>query len=98
MKGEAPRPIAPSWLRGKTRQARGTAAPLDYEVNLTLDMALLEAAGISELERIRGVDPEPGRRLAIYALPPPHGSGMIQVNGAATHLILRGDPVLMPMP
>lgn len=75
---------------------RGTTAPLDYEVNLTLDMALLEAAGISDLERIQGVDPERGRRPAIYALSPPHGSGMTRVNGAAAHLVLKGDPVLMP--
>jgi len=96
MKGEAPRPIAPFWLRGKTRQAVETGAFLDYEVSLNLDMALLEEAGTSKLKRIRGVDPEPGCRLAIYALSPPHGSGMIQVNGAATHRILKGNPVPMP--
>jgi aspartate 1-decarboxylase len=83
--------MAPPWLRGKTRQARVTAAALDYEGRITLDLALLEAAGIGEFKRVQGVDLEHGRRLATYALPAPHGPGRIQVNGAAAHLILKGD-------
>jgi len=92
---EQTRPILRTLLGGKIHRARVTAANLDYEGSITIDQALLEAAGIGEFERVQVVDLENGNRLETYVLSAPHRSGVIQVNGAAAHLVFRGDRVII---
>ncbi|MGA2111600.1 MAG: aspartate 1-decarboxylase [Anaerolineales bacterium] len=88
-------PIMRTLLGGKIHRARVTAAAMDYEGSITIDRALLEAAGIGEFERVQVVDLENGNRLETYVLPAPHRSGVIQVNGAAAHLIFQGDRIII---
>lgn len=80
---------------GKIHRATVTHADLHYEGSVTIDEALLEAAGILEHEEIHLWDVTNGSRLSTYALRAPRGSRVICVNGAAAHHVDPGDTVII---
>ena len=82
-------------LRSKIHRATVTAADLDYEGSISIDQALLDASGIVEWEQVHVVDLTNGARLETYVIPAPAGSGEIQINGAAAHLVDPGDMVII---
>ncbi len=63
--------------------------------SVTVDQSLLERVGISEYERVLIVDNTNGARLETYALNGEPGSGVVQINGAAAHLLSAGDEVIL---
>ena len=82
-------------LRGKIHRATVTAADVDYIGSITVDEALLEAADIAPYELVHVLDVDNGSRLETYTIPGPAGSGEIQINGAAAHLVNPGDRVII---
>lgn len=82
-------------LGGKIHRATVTAADLHYVGSVSVDPVLLEAAGILPHEQVHIVDVTNGARLVTYAIPGEVGSGAIQINGAAAHLIDVGDVVIL---
>jgi aspartate 1-decarboxylase len=82
-------------MKSKLHRARVTAADLDYEGSLTVDVDLLDAADIRPHEQIHVWDVTNGARLVTYALAGDRGSGEVQVNGAGAHLIKPGDIVII---
>ena len=82
-------------LTGKIHRARITGADVHYIGSISIDEALMEAAGILPHERVQVVDVDNGARLETYAIPAPAGSGTIQLNGAAAHLVNIGDLVII---
>lgn len=82
-------------LRGKIHRATVTEANLDYEGSLTVDVALMEAAGLAEYERIDVCNITNGERFSTYLIEGPRHSGVICVNGAAAHLARLGDKVII---
>ncbi len=82
-------------LKAKIHRAVVTDADLHYEGSLTVDAALLDAAGIREFELVQVVDVENGARLETYTIAGPAGSGVIRANGAAARLLNPGDHVII---
>lgn len=82
-------------LRAKIHRATVTAADLDYEGSISIDQTLLDASGIVEWEQVHVVDLTNGARLETYVIPAPAGSGEIQMNGAAAHLVDPGDMIII---
>lgn len=82
-------------LGGKIHRATVTAADLHYIGSITIDETLLEAAGILPFERVQVVDVTNGARLETYTIAGTRGSGIIQLNGAAAHLVHVGDIVII---
>jgi aspartate 1-decarboxylase len=82
-------------LKGKIHRATVTDADLAYEGSVTLDAALMEAAGILPHEAVEIYDVTNGARLRTYTLWAPPGSGVVQINGAAAHLVKKGDVVIL---
>jgi len=82
-------------LGGKIHRATVTGADLDYEGSVTLDLDLLEAAGMLESEEVAIWDVTNGARLTTYTLAGPRGSGVVCVNGAAAHHVRAGDVVII---
>ncbi len=82
-------------LNGKIHRATVTGADLDYVGSITVDSQLLEAANILPYERVQVVDLNNGNRLETYTIPGEPGSGIIQLNGAAAHLVRIGDLVII---
>jgi aspartate 1-decarboxylase len=82
-------------LKSKIHRAVVTSADLDYEGSLSVDSALLEAAGMRAFELVQLVDVENGARLETYLIAGPAGSGVIQPNGAAARLLYPGDHIII---
>lgn len=82
-------------VHAKIHRARVTAADLHYVGSITIDADLLDEAGITDFERVQVVDVTNGARLETYAIPGERGSGTIQLNGAAAHLVDVGDIVIV---
>ena len=78
-------------LKSKIHRAQVTASSLNYEGSLTIDVALMEQAGLAPYERILCGNLANGARFETYAIPGERGSGQIQLNGATAHLGKVGD-------
>ncbi len=83
------------FLLGKIHRAKVTRADLHYVGSITIDVDLMEAAGLLENEKIDIYDITNGSRLATYVIPGARGSGEIGINGAAAHLVQPGDLVIL---
>ena len=82
-------------LNGKIHRATVTGADLNYIGSITIDQALLETANILPFERVQVADITNGSRLETYAIAGEAGSGVVQLNGAAAHLVSVGDLVII---
>lgn len=82
-------------LKGKIHRATVTQAELDYVGSITVDMDLLDAAGILEYEKVQVVDINNGERLETYTIAGERGSGVICLNGAAARCVQKGDKVII---
>ena len=68
---------------------------LDYVGSITVDEALLEAAGILEYEKVQIVDVNNGSRFETYTISGQRGSGMICLHGAAARCVSTGDKIII---
>lgn len=82
-------------MSGKIHRATVTASCLDYMGSISIDSALMEAANILPYELVHVVSITNGSRLETYAIPAPAHSGIIQINGAAAHLIHVQDIIII---
>lgn len=82
-------------LKSKIHRATVTEANLDYEGSVTIDRDLMDSANIVDHEQVHIYDVTNGSRLSTYAIPGPPGSGVICINGAAAHLVRKGDLVIL---
>ena len=82
-------------LKSKIHCATVTEANLAYMGSITIDEALMEAAGILRNERVQVVDNNNGARLETYVIPGARVSGVICLNGAAARLAQPGDVVII---
>ena len=82
-------------LKGKIHRATVTEADLNYIGSLTLDEDLMDAAGLKEFEKIQVLDITNGNRLETYIIKGKRGTGEVCINGAAAHLIKKGDLVII---
>jgi aspartate 1-decarboxylase len=84
-----------TFLRSKIHRATVTEANADYEGSITVDSALMRAAGLSEYEQVHIADVTTGSRLETYVMAGPAGSGVICMNGAAARVIHVGDKIII---
>ncbi|WP_135257858.1 aspartate 1-decarboxylase [Thermus caldilimi] len=82
-------------FHAKIHRATVTHADLHYVGSVTVDQDLLDAAGILPYEQVDIYDITNGARLTTYALPGPRRSRVVQINGAAAHLVRPGDRVIL---
>ena len=82
-------------LKGKIHRARVTDANLHYEGSVTLDPVLMEASDLLPYEQVHLLNIDNGERLTTYVIEGERGSGQVVVNGAAAHLIHRGDTIII---
>jgi aspartate 1-decarboxylase len=82
-------------VRAKLHHARVTAADIDYVGSITIDTDLLARVKMLAYEKVLVVNVENGARFETYIIPGDPGTGMIQVNGAAAHLVSVGDRLIV---
>ena len=82
-------------LKSKIHRACVTQADLDYEGSITISPELLKAANILPYEAVNVWNVTAGTRFETYAITGETGSTDICVNGAAAHLVIPGDLVII---
>ncbi len=82
-------------LRSKIHKAVVTEANLDYIGSITIDEDLVEKVGLVKGEKVLVVDNTNGARLETYVILGKRGSGVICMNGATSHLIKKGDEIII---
>ncbi|MGP1571914.1 MAG: aspartate 1-decarboxylase [Moraxella sp.] len=84
-----------TFLGGKIHRATVTGANLNYVGSITVDVDLLEAAGIDINEKVQIVNNNNGERFETYTIAGRRGSGEVCLNGAAARLVQKGDVVII---
>jgi aspartate 1-decarboxylase len=82
-------------LKSKIHRATVTACDVDYIGSITLDPELMRQADLLPNEQVHVWDIENAARFVTYALEGDEGSGTVQVNGAAAHLVREGDKIIV---
>jgi aspartate 1-decarboxylase len=82
-------------LRSKIHKATVTDANLQYVGSITIDEDLIDKAGFWPGERVLVVSNTTGARLETYVIKGERGSGVICMNGAAAHLIKKGEEIIV---
>ena len=82
-------------LKSKIHRATVTTANLDYIGSISIDKVLMKAANIYNFEEVHVLNVTNGQRLITYAIPADKHSGEICINGAAAHLVSKGDIVII---
>ena len=82
-------------LKSKIHRATVTDADLNYVGSISIDQDLMDASGIVAYEQVLVASITNGSRHETYVIPAPRGSGRICANGAAAHLVSKGDMVII---
>ncbi len=82
-------------LRSKIHKATVTDANVAYVGSITIDEALIERVGLCPGEKVLVVSNTSGARLETYVIAGARDSGVINMNGAAAHLIKRGEEIII---
>ena len=82
-------------MKCKIHRATVTEADLDYVGSITIDENLMDETGLIEYEKVHVLDITNGNRLETYVIKGQRGSGDICINGAAAHLVAKGDMVII---
>lgn len=82
-------------LNSKIHRATVTQCDLNYVGSITIDKDLLDISGLHENEQVQVLDITNGNRLTTYVIEGERGSGIIGINGAAAHLVSKGDLVII---
>lgn len=82
-------------LKSKIHCATVTEANLHYMGSITIDEALMEAAGLIAGERVYIVNNMNGERFDTYIIKGPRNSGCICLNGAAARKVQVGDVIII---
>lgn len=82
-------------MQSKIHRVTVTEANLNYIGSITIDTALLKAAGIIPGQRVFIVNNNNGERLDTYVIPGPENSGVVCLNGAAARKAQPGDIIII---
>ncbi len=82
-------------LKSKIHKAIVTQADLNYIGSITIDKALMKKVDILSGEQVLIVDNTNGTRLWTYVIEGKENSGTICMNGAAAHLVKKGDEIII---
>jgi aspartate 1-decarboxylase len=82
-------------MRSKIHKAIVTEANLNYIGSITIDQDLLEKTDLRNHEKVLVVSNTSGARLETYVIVGEKNSGIICINGAAAHLIKKGEEIIV---
>ena len=82
-------------LQSKIHKATITEADISYIGSITIDQDLLDRIDLWPGQKVTVVSNTSGNRLETYVIAGARSSGMICMNGAAAHLIKKGEEVII---
>ena len=83
------------FLKSKIHRAVVTGADINYQGSITIDKELMRHADLQPFEFVDVWDVTNGSRIETYVIEGEAGSGCICINGAAAHLVTKGDLVII---
>ena len=84
-----------TFCKAKIANARVTQAELYYEGSITIDEAVITAAGILPGEKVEIFNVNNGARLETYVIAGKAGSGQVCLNGPAARMGYVGDKLII---
>jgi aspartate 1-decarboxylase len=84
-----------SVCKSKIHRAVVTGADVNYVGSIGIDQELMSRSDIIEGEQVSVWNCSTGARIETYAIPLPHGSRQVVLNGAAARLFHPGDIVII---
>jgi aspartate 1-decarboxylase len=82
-------------LKSKIHRVTVKEANLHYIGSITIDEDLMDAANLIEHEKVQIVNIQNENRFETYVIKGTRGSGMICLNGPASHLVSLGDTIII---
>jgi aspartate 1-decarboxylase len=82
-------------LKSKIHRVTITEANLDYIGSVTIDEDLMDAANLVENEKVDIYNYRNGERFHTYVIKGQRGSGVICLNGPASHKVEVGDEIII---
>ena len=82
-------------LKSKIHRATVTDCDVDYIGSITIDTELMAGADMITNEQVYVWDVDNGARFVTYVIDGKPGSGAMQVNGAAAHLVEPGHKIIV---
>ena len=82
-------------LKSKISNARITQAELYYEGSITIDIDVLQSAGVLPGEKVEVLNLNNGTRLETYTIAGESGSGIVCLNGPAARQGYIGDKIII---
>ena len=82
-------------MRAKLHRITVTEADLNYIGSITLDLDLIEAAGLVAGEKVQIVNCNNGERIETYVNAGERGTGQVCLNGPAARRCQPGDIVIV---
>lgn len=82
-------------LKSKIHRATVTDCDVDYIGSITIDTELMAGADMITNEQVYVWDVDNGARFVTYVIDGEAGSGTMQVNGAAAHLVEPGHKIIV---
>ncbi len=83
------------FLISKIHRAVVTGADIDYVGSISIDTDLIEAANLREYQKVEVYNISNGKRFSTYVIAAEKGSEDIILNGAAAHLVKKGDKLII---
>lgn len=83
------------FLHAKIHKATVTQADVNYIGSITIDRDLCDRIGLLEGEKVLVTSNTGGGRLETYVIYGEAGSGIICMNGAAAHIIKKGEEIII---
>ena len=83
------------FLISKIHEATVTGTNLKYSGSISIDKYLIEKANLRELQKVEIYNITNGNRFSTYVIPGKEGSGEITLNGAAAHMVNKGDKIVI---
>lgn len=82
-------------LKSKIHRVTITEANIDYIGSVTIDEDLMDAADLCENEKVDIYNYRNGERFQTYVIRGQRGSGIICLNGPASHKVQVGDEIII---
>jgi aspartate 1-decarboxylase len=83
------------YLFSKIHRATVTDANLEYVGSITIDETLMQAAKLSEWQKVEILNINNGERFQTYIIKGKANSGIICLNGAAARKAQKGDKIII---
>lgn len=83
------------FLHAKIHKATVTQADINYIGSITIDRDLCDRIDLLEGEKVLVTSNTGGGRLETYVIYGAPGSGVICMNGAAAHIIKKGEEIII---